>query len=50
MMLNVYEYALSLSWTPTQTEQGYESHYPTLDTRECMLMSELRSMNLIKGV
>ena len=26
MMLNVYEYALTLSWTQTQTEQGYESH------------------------
>ena len=28
MMLNIYEYALSLSWSQTRTERGYESHYP----------------------
>ena len=25
MMLNIYDYALSLSWTQARTEQGYES-------------------------
>ena len=26
LMLKIYEYALSFSWTQTRTELGYESH------------------------
>ena len=42
-MLKINEYALSFSWTQTRTEQGYESHYPSLDT--CKFVNVLIQIN-----